>query len=136
MRAVPLNRPGKLVSVQHRSQRCKVLQVFFFIFILEISASQMGAHLEVHAVLKWTRPLTNTKKSVPDNCAYLMGITVRTYSSRPRSDTSSSLMKYNKGVHHLPVSFFFKGLHCKSANFNLHWRKILPVSLRENSKIT
>ena len=26
--------------------------------------------------------------------------------SRPRSDTSSSLMKYNKGVHHLPVSFF------------------------------
>ena len=50
--------------------------------------------------------------------------------------TSSSLKKYNKGVHHLPVSFFFKGLHCKSANFILHWRKILPVSLRENSKIT
>ena len=25
---------------------------FFFIFILEISASQTGAHLEVHAILK------------------------------------------------------------------------------------
>ena len=50
MRAVP-NRPGKLVSVQHRSQRCKVLQVFF-LFILEISASQTGAPLKGHAILK------------------------------------------------------------------------------------
>ena len=79
-------------------------------------------------------PRTMAPPDPPPPPPYLMGITFRTYSSRPRSDISSSLMKYNKGVHHLPV--FFKGLHCKSANFNQHWRKIPPASLRENSKIT
>ena len=56
---------GKLVSVRHRSQRCKVLQVFLFsFFILEISASQTGEHLEGHALVNRLGGLSLPRKSV------------------------------------------------------------------------
>ena len=63
-----------------------------------------------------------------------MGITVRTYSSRPRSDTSSSLMKYNKGVHHLPVSFWpGLGLPRPKAIVVIPQNQPLPKHLRKKT---